>query len=157
MTELPDEDIISSLSGTALRVFVYTVKKGKEIGIRETQRDLGLKTASHAQYHLQRLEQLKLIGRTENNKYYLEEKYENLRSLKVGILTEIYVFRGWLIPSLGIFAGFLSVSAVIIPLFYTLVNPLAAMIFGVVAFSLASLYSGWRAYQIVQSFKQEEE
>ena len=117
MTEQPDEDIISTLSGTALRVFVYTVKKGKGIGIRETQRDLGLKTASHAQYHLQRLEQLKLIGRTKNNKYFLDEKYENLRSLKVGILTEIYVFRGWLIPSLGVFAGFLGLSAAIIAIF----------------------------------------
>ena len=157
MTEQPDEDIISSLSGTALRIFVYTVKKGKNIGIRETQRDLGLKTASHAQYHLQRLEQLKLIGRTKNNKYFLEEKYENLRSLKVGILTEIYVFKGWLIPSLGIFAGFLGMSAVIIAIFYTLINPLAALVFGVITFSIAALYSWWRAYQIIQSFKQEEE
>jgi hypothetical protein len=157
MTDQPEEDIISSLSGTALRVFVYTVKKGKDIGIRETQRDLGLKTASHAQYHLQRLEQLKLIGRTKNNKYFLEEKYENLRSLKVGILTEIYVFRGWLIPSLGIFAGFLGMGAIIIALFYTLINPLAALAFGVIVFSLATFYSGWRAYQIIQSFKRDDE
>ncbi|MCG3219961.1 MAG: hypothetical protein H7641_01145 [Candidatus Heimdallarchaeota archaeon] len=157
MTEQSDEDIISSLSGTALRVFVYSVKKGKNIGIRETQRDLGLKTASHAQYHLQRLEQLKLIGRAKNNKYFLEKKYENLRSLKVGILTEIYVFRGWLVPSLGIFAGFLGMSAVILAIFYTLITPLAALVFGVIIFSIAALYSGWRAYQIIQSFSQEEE
>ncbi len=157
MTETPDEDIISTLSGTALRVFVYTVKKGKDIGIRETQRDLGLKTASHAQYHLQRLEQLKLIGRTKNNKYFLEKKYENLRSLKVGILTEIYVFRGWLIPSLGLFAGFLGMSAIITGIFYALINPIAALVFGVIVFSSAAIYAGWRAYQIIQSFKQEEE
>jgi hypothetical protein len=157
MTEQSDGDIISSLSGTALRVFVYAVKKSKDIGIRETQRDLGLKTASHAQYHLQRLEQLKLIGRTKNNKYFLEKEYENLRSLKVGILTEIYVFRGWLIPSLGLFAGFLGMGAIITGLLYALINPVAALAFGIIVFSSASLYAGWRAYQIIQSFKQDED
>ena len=53
MSDQPNEDIISSLTGVALRVFLYALKKGKDFGVRETQRDLGLKTASHAQYHHQ--------------------------------------------------------------------------------------------------------
>ena len=55
MTTKAIDDIISSLKGTSLRVFVYAVKEGDDIGVRESQRRLGLKTASHAQYHLQRL------------------------------------------------------------------------------------------------------
>ncbi|MHA1552193.1 MAG: hypothetical protein ACTSUP_07065 [Candidatus Heimdallarchaeaceae archaeon] len=157
MTELPNEDTISSLTGIALRVFVYAVKKGKNIGVRETQRDLGLKTASHAQYHLQRLEQIKLLERNENNKYDLPEEYKNLRSLKIGILTEIYVFKGWMIPSLGLFAGFLGASLVISLLFFFLLpNPLFSITFSSVTLLLAAIYSSFRAIQIVKSFKKSE-
>ena len=157
MAQNSSEDLISSLTGTALRVFVYAVKKVKEIGVRETQRDLGLKTASHAQYHLQRLEQFGLLKQTKSNKYYLEEEYENLRSLKLGILTEIYVFKGWLIPSLGIFSGFLGTSLILIILFYFFISPLSALILGSTSLFLAASYAGYRAIQIVKSFKQNEE
>ncbi len=157
MTELSNEDIISSLTGTALRVFVYAVKKGDNIGVRETQRDLGLKTASHAQYHLQRLEQIKLLERNENNKYNLPEEYESLRSLKIGILTEIYVFKGWMIPSLGLFAGFLGASLVISLLFFFLLpNTPISIIFSSSSLLLAAIYSSFRTIQIVKSFKKSE-
>ena len=156
MTE-QTEDIIASLSGTALRVFVYALKKGKDIGVRETHRDLGFKSASHAQYHLQRLEQLGLLGRTKNNKYFLEKEYENLRSLRVGILTEIYVFRGWLIPSLGMVSGFFAMSLVITLLFFFLLSETIAVSFAMVVLFLAIIYSAYRAIQIIESFKQQEE
>ena len=39
MTEKNDEDIISSLTGTALRVFVYALKTAKGVGVRETASD----------------------------------------------------------------------------------------------------------------------
>ncbi|MHA2358025.1 MAG: hypothetical protein ACXABK_04585 [Candidatus Heimdallarchaeaceae archaeon] len=157
MVQESSEDVISSLSGTSLRVFVYSVKKGKDIGVRETQRDLGLKTASHSQYHLQRLEQLKLLGRTKNNRYYLKEEYENLRSLKIGILTEIYVFKGWLIPSLGLFAGFLGMSLGITILFFFLISPLAATVLGSTSLFLAAFYASIRATEIIRTFKQSED
>jgi hypothetical protein len=151
------EDIISSLTGTALRVFVYALKKGKDIGVRETHRDLGLKTASHAQYHLQRLEQLGLLGRTKNNKYFLEEEYENLRSLKIGILTEIYVFKGWLIPSLGLASGFVAMSLVITLLFFFLLSEMIAAYFAIAVMVLAIIFTAYKATQIIGSFKQQEE
>ena len=151
------EDIISSLTGTALRVFVYTLKKGKDIGVRETHRDLGLKTASHAQYHLQRLEQLGLLGRTKNNKYFLEEEYENLRSLKIGILTEIYVFRGWLIPSLGLASGFVAASLVITLLFFFLLSESVAIYFALTVMFLAMIFTAYKSIQIINSFKQQDE
>jgi len=157
MTEQKSEDVISSLTGTSLKIFVYAVKKGKDIGVRETQRDLGLKTASHAQYHLQRLEQLELLGRAKNNKYYLKKQYENLRSLKLGILTEIYVFKGWLIPSLGIFSGFLCTSAILITLFYFYISELASLILGIIAFLAGGGYAAFRSIQVVQSFKQSDD
>lgn len=156
MTE-QTEDIISALTGTALRVFVYALKKGKDIGVRETHRDLGLKTASHAQYHLQRLEQLGLLGRTQNNKYFLEEEYENLRSLKVGILTEIYVFRGWLIPSLGLASGFIAMSLVITLLFFFLLSESIAVYFAIAIMFIAIVFTAYRTTQIIGTFKQQED
>ena len=157
MSDNDGNDIISSLTGTALRVFVYVLKKAKDVGVRETQRDLGLKSASHSQYHLQRLEQLGLIEKDKNNRYSLKEEFENLRSLKIGILTEIYMFKGWMIPSLGLFSGFLASSLIISILFYLLLSPLAAIIFGSTALFLSFIYSGYRAYQIIKSFKQSED
>lgn len=157
MTEKNDEDIISSLTGTALRVFVYALKKAQDVGVRETQRDLGLKSASHSQYHLRRLEQLGLLEKNKNNKYNLKEEFENLRSLKIGILTEIYMFKGWMIPSLGLFSGFLASSLIITILFYFLLTPLASVIFVSVALFMSSIYSGYRAIKIIKSFKQSEE
>lgn len=156
MTE-QTEDIISALTGTALRVFVYALKKGKDIGVRETHRDLGLKTASHAQYHLQRLEQLGLIRRTKNNKYFLAEEYENLRSLKIGILTEIYVFRGWLIPSLGLASGFIATSLVITLLFFFLLSESVAVYFAIAIMFLGIIFTTYRATQIIGSFKLQED
>ncbi|MHA1397594.1 MAG: hypothetical protein ACTSSF_07790 [Candidatus Heimdallarchaeaceae archaeon] len=156
MTE-KNEDIIASLTGTALRVFLYTLKKGKSIGVRETQRNLGLKTASHAQYHLQRLEQLGLVGRNNNNKYFVQKEYENLRSLKVGILTEIYIFKGWLIPTLGVASGFIAMSLVITFLFFFLLSEIAAVTFALVVLFLIMIFSGYRAMLIIKSFKQQEE
>jgi hypothetical protein len=157
MTENNKDDLIASLTGTALRVFVYVLKKAKDVGVRETQRDLGLKSASHSQYHLQRLEQLGLIEKNKNNRYSLKEEYENLRSLKIGILTEIYVFKGWMIPSLGLFSGFLISSLAITLLFYFFLSPLAAVIFGSTVLFLSFVYSGYRAIQIINSFKQSED
>ncbi len=157
MTEDIKDDVIASLTGTALRVFVYVLKKAKDVGVRETQRDLGLKSASHSQYHLQRLEQLGLIDKNKNNKYNLKEEYESLRSLKVGILTEIYLFKGWMIPSLGLFSGFLASSLIITVLFYLLLTPLAAIIFGSIALFMGFIFSGYKAFQIVSSFKQSDE
>ena len=157
MAENNNDDLISSLTGTALRVFLYSLKKAKNVSVRETQRDLGLKTASHSQYHLQRLEQLGFLEKNQNNRYNLKEEYENLRSLKIGILTEIYVFKGWMIPSLGFFSGFLASSLIITLLFYFLLSPLAGVIFGSIALFMIFVYSGYRAIQIIKSFKQSEE
>ncbi len=139
--------------GRGLFTSINNTERGKE-----TQRDLGLKTASHAQHHLQRLEQIKLLERKENNKYNLPEEYENLRSLKIGILTEIYVFKGWMIPSLGLLAGFLGTSIVISLLFFFLLpSPLISVIFSSVSLLLATIYSSFRTIQIVKSFKKSED
>ncbi|MHA1303923.1 MAG: hypothetical protein ACTSQE_10705 [Candidatus Heimdallarchaeaceae archaeon] len=157
MTEESNKDVISALNGTALRVFVYALKQGKDVGVRETQRSIGLKSASHAQYHLQRLEQLGLLVKTKNNRYNLAMEYENLRSLKLGILTEIYVFKGWLFPSLSIFSGYLFMSTIMTIIFYFIIDPLIALIYGSFALFSSATFTFIRSLQIIRNFKRDTE
>lgn len=96
------QDIIAELNGTALRIFLFLLKNN-EIGIRDAQRKLGLKSASHVQYHLQRFEHLGIVEKMPNSRYCLTEKYSELRSIKLGLLTEIYIYKGVIIPSIGFF------------------------------------------------------
>ncbi len=156
MTKKIDKDIISSLTGTALRVFLFTLKQGKNIGIRETQRFIGLKSASHAQYHLQRLSQLGLLNKTEINKYNVASEYEDLRNLKLGILTEIYVFKGWLFPSLAIFSGYLAMSVILTLIFFFTIDPLIGLIYGTFSLFSSAVYTFIRSLQVIKSFKKNK-
>ena len=117
MTKSTEKDIIASLEGTVLRVFLYALKQKDEIGVRETQKKLGFKTASLAQYHLQKLYTMGILEKNPNNTYALSKRYAKLRSIKIGILTELFVVKGWLIPMMGAVAGFLIGG--IIPVSYT--------------------------------------
>ncbi len=74
------------LKGNTLRVYTYLFKVRKS-GIREAQRSLGFKSASLAQYHLDKLVELGLAQKDELGNYVLakEVKIEALEQfLKIG-------------------------------------------------------------------------
>jgi predicted DNA-binding transcriptional regulator len=74
------------LKGNTLRVYTYLFKVRKS-GIREAQRSLGFKSASLAQYHLDKLVELGLAQKDEMGNYVLakEVKIEALEQfLKIG-------------------------------------------------------------------------
>ena len=58
------------LKGNTLRVYTHLFRVRKS-GIRDTQRSLGLKSASLAQYHLDKLVALGLANRTDSGDYVL--------------------------------------------------------------------------------------
>jgi len=124
-----EKDVIASLDGTILRVFLYTLKNKDNIGIRETQKKLGFKNASLAQYHLQRLYTMGILEKNPNNTYKLADRYASLRSIKIGLLSEIYIFRGCLIPLMGIIAGLLLGSIPIAIILFLIVSPVTAIVF----------------------------
>ena len=76
----------ADLKGNTLRVYTYLFKVQRS-GIREAQRSLGFKSASLAQYHLEKLVELGLATKDVSGDYLLarEVKIEALEQfLKVG-------------------------------------------------------------------------
>ena len=83
---MPDGSHGADLKGNTLRVYTYLFKVQKS-GIREAQRSLGFKSASLAQYHLDKLVELQLATKDELGNYLLakEVKIEALEQfLKIG-------------------------------------------------------------------------
>ena len=83
-------------------------------------------------------------------------EYEDLRNLKLGILTEIYVFKGWLFPSLAIFSGYLAMSVILTLIFYFTIDPLLSLIYGTFSLFSSAVYTFIRSLQVIQSFKKSK-
>ena len=149
------QDIIAELSGTALRIFLFLLKNN-EVGIRDAQRKLGLKSASHVQYHLQRFEHLGIVEKMANSKYCLTEEYSELRSIKLGLLTEIYIYKGVIIPSIGFFSGALFSILIISLIFYFQVNKLSGFLISIIGVLSTAVYFLTQAIQILKNFKENE-
>jgi hypothetical protein len=62
------------LEGKTLAVYTYVVKEGKPVGTREVTRGVNLSSPSVAQRHLQKLEAIGLLEKTEYGDYVLKEK-----------------------------------------------------------------------------------
>lgn len=67
MSALAEKDSNEELKGTALEIYRFMVKAGRPLGIRELQRSLHLSSPSVAQYHLSRLEHIKLVKKEYGN------------------------------------------------------------------------------------------
>ncbi len=88
--------------GRTWDVYLCILTSGDPIGVREIWRILGLSTPSLAQYHVNKLLELKLIESTPRGKYVTndEERIEALRSF--------LTLRGMLIPRMVVYAALLS-------------------------------------------------
>ena len=107
----------------------------------------------HVQYHLQRLVHLGLLEKRDDNTYALASKYSNLRSLKISVLSEIYLFKGLIIPSLGLLSGFLAINILLSLIsYFFLSSTAAAFINAIFGNLLAFILSVTRSIQIVRSF-----
>ena len=62
------------LEGNTLNVYAYVVHVGKPVGTRDVTRGANLSSTSVAHRHLQKLEDLGLIGRNQYGNYMLKEK-----------------------------------------------------------------------------------
>lgn len=154
MTESIEKAIVE-LKGTALKVFLYTLKQKKDIGIRKPQRDLNLKNVSLAQYHLHRLYTLGLLEKNPENKYRLTAECASLRNLKLNIILEFFIFRNWFVPYVGLFAAFLLSSSVITLLFYFLLSSAAAIFYALGALILTGILAVARSIQIIKTIKSD--
>jgi hypothetical protein len=92
-TPAPSADTL--LKGNTLRAYLYFLKNtNQEVGIREVQRALGFKTASLAQYHVQKLLDLGFINKTSFGNYTL------VKETKLQILSPFVKFGSKVVPRL---------------------------------------------------------
>jgi len=127
----------ADLKGNTLRVYTYLFKVQRS-GVREAQRSLGFKSASLAQYHLDKLVDMGLATKDEGGNYFLarEIKIEALEAfLKIGsyliprfvlysvILTMLFVYFifavGDVISSISIWAYIFALSGLAITWYET--------------------------------------
>ncbi len=101
------------ISGTTWDVYLYILTSNEPIGVRDVWRNLKLSSPSLAQYHINKLLDLKLLLQTQDGKYLVKEK-EQIEALRSFVL-----LRGRLIPRLvfygALIAGVLAVYLVFKP------------------------------------------
>jgi len=71
---LPATERDDELEGTTFKVYIFAVREGRPIGTRDVMRGLDLSSSSVAYRHLQKLEDLGLLEKTEYGEYVVKEK-----------------------------------------------------------------------------------
>ncbi len=125
--------------GKTWDVYLCILTSNDPIGVREIWRSLGFSSPSLAQYHVNKLLELKLIDSTRSGKYVTndEEKLEALRSF--------LSLRGMLIPRMVVYAALLFGVLVSYVYFWTWrgdfrdLTTLAVCVFSIAAFSFEAI------------------
>jgi predicted DNA-binding transcriptional regulator len=91
----------ADLKGNTLRVYTYLFKVQRS-GVRETQRTLGFKSASLAQYHLDKLVNMGLATRDETGSYFLAKE------IKIEALEQFLKIGTYLIPRFVLYSVMLT-------------------------------------------------
>jgi hypothetical protein len=88
------------LSGVIWDVYLFILTSNEPVGVRDVWRGLKLSSPSLAQYHINNLLEMKLIGQAKDGRYKAEEK----SSLEV--LRNFVLLRGRLISRMIFYAAF---------------------------------------------------
>lgn len=136
-TEPPADDskrapIEDQLKGKTLQVYLYMIKKKEPVGVREVQRDLGFSSPSVANYHIDKLVELALIGQDEYGRYYVVQK------VQVGVLQAFVNIGGLTVPRLSFFATFFTTMLIA----YVLLN-LDNLNIHAIGFAIAGTAAFW--------------
>jgi hypothetical protein len=104
----------SSLEGTTLAVYMYTVNKGKPVGPRDVMKGIGLSSPSVAYRHLQKLEDLGDLQKNEYGEYTVKRKAHIRGQIWIG--NRLWL-KMWLYAS--VFLAILIVEIIILILHYS--------------------------------------
>lgn len=129
---LPDSTVIESeLTGKTLLVYLYMLKSKKDtFGVREIQRKLGFSSPSVAIYHLEKLNSLGLVDKTEIGEYYIK------REVKVGVLKFYTRIGSLLLPRYLFYSTFFTAMILYYLVFFEhtfSVDQIVALVFGTIA------------------------
>jgi len=95
-------DIEASLKGKSMHVYMYLLKTGSPLGVREIQRDLKMSSPSVASHHLEKLKDLGLVDKDAYGRYYLTKK------VQVGVLKVFTQVGRFMLPRYSFYAAFFT-------------------------------------------------
>jgi len=99
------EQVEYALRGKTLTVYLYLLKHGKAVGVREVQKALGFSSPSVAFHHLDKLVELGVLEKDQYERYVLAKKVDS------GILSSFVSIGGLTLPRLGFYAAFFTTIA----------------------------------------------
>lgn len=140
MSESDRDRVDYELRGKTLTVYLYLLKHGKAVGVREIQKELGFSSPSVAFHHLDKLVGL---GVVEKDQY---ERYVLTRKVDTGILHSFVSIAGLTLPRLGFYAAFFTTIAVAYLFFSRNSLDLYALI-GTIGGAAIFWYEAWRVWR----------
>jgi hypothetical protein len=112
------------LQGRTLQVYLYLMRKDEPSGIREIQRELNLSSPSVANYQIEKLIDLGLVGKDNHGRYFL------LHRVQVPALKAYVNVGKVMVPRLVFYAGFFTTLLGIYIILYTSSLNIFAVAFG---------------------------
>src|SRR5580658_4964014 len=100
------DQIEYGLRGKTLKIYMYMLKQGKPVGVREVQRELELSSPSVAFHHLEKLMRLKVVEQDPMDNYVIVKKVDP------GILQAFVNVGRFSLPRVGFYAVFFSTVAI---------------------------------------------
>ena len=136
MADSPKE----KLEGTTLAVYTFVVKAGRPVGTRDVVRNVGLSSPSVAFRHLQKLEALGLLSKTEAGEYMVKEKTRIRGYFWVGrhlvprMLVYSFFFMAALVVEVAVLAIHFAVENYEFKVFFLLLTLITAAAMGLFLF-----------------------
>lgn len=129
------------LRGKLLAVYIYMLRQGKPLGIREIQRDLRFSSPSLVLYYTDKLQRLGIVGKDEFGRFVLVQKVD------VGVLNAFVNIGRFALPRLGFYAAlFTTIALGLLIAGATPIDSLA--ILGITAGAAAAFwYETWRVWR----------
>jgi DNA-binding transcriptional ArsR family regulator len=95
-------DIEAALKGRSLTVYMYLLRAGNPVGVREIQRGLNMSSPSVASHHLEKLKGLGLVDKDAHGRYYLT------KTVEVGVLKVFTRVGRFMLPRYSFYAAFFT-------------------------------------------------
>lgn len=145
---------------TTLKIYLLVRSKHpQDIGVREVQRELNLKSPSIASWHLEKLEIAGILCKMHSNRYKLSESEATRGKLPIPLKTSVKLYRGLFIPPIFLLLGFL-ITMSILTFILMFVNTMIAAFngtFGLVGGVVICLFEYRRVVSQIKKYTQKPE
>lgn len=99
---------------TTLKIYYYCLTMKREVGIRDTQRALMIKSSSTVAWHFDKLVIAGIIKQLMNNRYIITEEGMKIKQIKIPIDHSIHLVNGRFVPDIIFRITFLITSLLVI-------------------------------------------